>query len=782
MDTERYERVGQVAAGRTVGTAERVRAVFTASAISLALLTTATGCKRDPNVEKHKYLESGKRYEGEEKYKEAAIQFSNALKVDHNFSDAHYELAKTYLKMGNAMAGYHELSRTVDLAPTNIQARIDLGNLLVAGAAPDRAMDQAKAVLTANPENADALALRSNIEQKKGDLPAALADIQHALAIDPNRSNFHTALALIENATSKDNKPQVQQELQKAVSLDPKNTSAQLLLASLLESSGDRQGAEQQDIAAIKSNPKDLKARASLAGVYMRAGDKPKVEETLRQAAEDLNDNDDGAQLLKEYYQRTGQIDRAEPAYAELTSKYPKSVPLKIAYAQILLEKQSFDKATSVVADLSKTNGNNPQVEVLNTMLLMKAGKTNDAFTLLQKGTKNAPDNVRLRLLLARVAEVKGDMSVAEASFREAARLEPGNVEAQSGIASIASHKGDWTLLAQVADSTIQLHPKYSDAYLWRGTAEANQKQYEPAQADFHTALQLNPSSAIALTELGQLSIREQHVPEGKALLEQALAKDPNSLKALNLLVELDLIAKQPAKAVALVQDQIAKVPNSAPLYSDLARLQLATHDFAGARDSAKKAMQIDPANEDVVQSYSQAEVSLGETDQAIATWQQWLGSHPRDPRALVLLGTLSEAKGDANKAMDYYKKTLEIVPGQPMASNNLAYLMVENGQNVDAALTLAQTARRSMPDSPSTADTLAWVYYHKGTYSSARDLLEDALKVDPNNASMHYHLGMVYGKLGNKTDAQTQLKKAASLAPNTQTAKDANAALSGLA
>jgi hypothetical protein len=45
----------------------------------------------------------------------------------------------------------------------------------------------------------------------------------------------------------------------------------------------------------------------------------------------------------------------------------------------------------------------------------------------------------------------------------------------------------------------------------------------------------------------------------------------------------------------------------------------------------------------------------------------------------------------------------------------------------VDVALTLAQTARQGMPNSPNTADTLAWAYYYKGTYGFARDLLEDA-------------------------------------------------------
>ena len=130
---------------------------------------------------------------------------------------------------------------------------------------------------------------------------------------------------------------------------------------------------------------------------------------------------------------------------------------------------------------------------------------------------------------------------------------------------------------------------------------------------------------------------------------------------------------------------------------------------------------------------------------------------------------------------MDYYKKALVIQPDKAVAQNNLAFLMLENGQDVDVALSLAQSARRSMPHSPNTADTLAWAYYHKGIYASARDLLEDAEKTDPNDASIQYHLGMVYSKMGRKADAVDHLKKAVSLSPQTQTGKDASKALTSL-
>src|SRR6266576_7269330 len=92
-----------------------------------------TGCSRDPNVRKQKYFESGQRYFEKGKYREAAIQYSNAIQVDPRFANAHYQLALTYLKLQEWTRAYQELSRTIELQPDNYQAHIDIANLLIAG-------------------------------------------------------------------------------------------------------------------------------------------------------------------------------------------------------------------------------------------------------------------------------------------------------------------------------------------------------------------------------------------------------------------------------------------------------------------------------------------------------------------------------------------------------------------------------------------------------------------------------------------------------------------------
>jgi predicted Zn-dependent protease len=72
-------------------------------------------------------------------------------------------------------------------------------------------------------------------------------------------------------------------------------------------------------------------------------------------------------------------------------------------------------------------------------------------------------------------------------------------------------------------------------------------------------------------------------------------------------------------------------------------------------------------------------------------------------------------------------------------------------------------------------------VYYKKGVYASALDLLQDAVKKQPDNASIQYHLGMTYRQLNNKADAITHLKKAAALSPGTAAGKSAAQELSRL-
>ena len=311
--------------------------------------------------------------------------------------------------------------------------------------------------------------------------------------------------------------------------------------------------------------------------------------------------------------------------------------------------------------------------------------------------------------------------------------------------------------------------------------SEMNRNSADKAETDLKTAISIAPQSPQAYLELGKIRFAQKRFPEGVTLLEQALQYDPDSFEALRLVVGYDLYEKQPDKALARLNAQIEKSPRNSSFYDLLALLQIQSKKLDEAAFTAQKAMRLNSGDGEAVALYAQIEVQRGQTANAVSAWERWSAAHPNDAGVLAILGTLEESRGDTSKAEAYYRRSLQIQPQQPIAANNLAYRMLLNGENVDVALSLAQTARQGMPNSANTADTLAWAYYYKGTYGFARDLLEEAIKSEPNDAAMQYHLGMVYRKLQDRNNATIHLKRAVSLAPGSPTATDAKAALQGL-
>jgi Tfp pilus assembly protein PilF len=745
--------------------------------LAVALLA---GCHRDPNVRKHKYLESGDRYSAEGKYREAAIQYLNALKVDKSFPDAHFALAHAYMHLGQFSAAYAELARTVEEQPANYKARIELGNLLLAGGKIDDAQKQADAVMAAQPNNPDLYAMLSAIAVRRGNRDQALTEINRALELEPNRASFHEDLALLQSADPTKASSE-EEEMKKAVALDPKSVNAKLLLASFYARNNRLQEAEKAGWDAIATDPKSLAAREGVTRIILRENDPARAEQVLRQASKDLADNPQGVRVLADYFEGSGQMDKAKAEFASLAEKYPKNLSVQKGYIRLLLQVKDYATAKTVVSALMKKNSKDPEVVALNGIVLLNDGQVNDAVSALMDGVKNYPKDAFMQYWLGMAALRKGDNALAERSFRQALGLNPSRLDTAQELARIAASRGDMQLLEDVADKVIVAAPRFPGGYVWRATVEMSHNEADKAEADLKTAMSVAPQSKQAYILLGKIRFSQKRFPEGVALLEQALQDDPNSLEAMRLLVAYELFQKHPDKAMARVNAQIEKSPKNSGFYDLLAQLQIQDKNFDQAADTAQKAMKLNPADGEAVMLFAQLQMRRGQVANAVGVWEQWLNTHPNDAGALAILGTLEESRGNIGKAEAYYRKSLEIQPQQPVAANNLAYRMLLNGENVDVALTLAQTARQSTPNSPNTADTLAWAYYYKGTYAFARDLLEDAVKADPNNATMQYHLGMVYGKLKDKDNAAIHLKKAVSLAPDSPVAKDAKAALQGL-
>src|SRR5262249_19166560 len=227
----------------------------------------------------------------------------------------------------------------------------------------------------------------------------------------------------------------------------------------------------------------------------------------------------------------------------------------------------------------------------------------------------------------------------------------------------------------------------------------------------------------------------------------QALDRDGNNFEAMRGVLALKMQAKQPAEAARIVQAQLAKFPENSGFYFLLGQVQQQNKQPAQAEAALQKATDLNPNNVEAFLLLAQLQTEQGSTEQAIASCKAAIQKNPRDLRPYMNEGMLEERRGNWQEAQKLYQQALQIKPDYPAAANNLSYLMMEHGGDKNVALSLAQTARRGLPEIPNTADTLGWAYYRMNVYNSAADLLKQAVKDSPQNPTYHYHLGLVYQK-----------------------------------
>ena len=140
-----------------------------------------------------------------------------------------------------------------------------------------------------------------------------------------------------------------------------------------------------------------------------------------------------------------------------------------------------------------------------------------------------------------------------------------------------------------------------------------------------------------------------------------------------------------------------------------------------------------------------------------------------RDSRlalAQMMLAAIYEQDAEYDKAIERYRRVLELVPNSPTALNNLAYaLAVRKGQPMEA-LPLAEKAYSLAKGSPNVSDTLGWIHHLAGDDTTALRYLEEALQSGGQSAEVQLHAALVYAAAGKSDQAAEALSRALKLDP----------------
>lgn len=738
---------------------------FSGSLIAILLVAlVGVGCSRDPEARKQKHLAQGKEYFEQEKFREASIEFLNAIQIDGNFAEAHYQLGQTYLRLGIWTGAYQSLTRAVELNPGNLPAQVDVGKLLLAGRQFQQAQEKAELVLKADPNNVEAHILLANSYAAIEDIPSSLRQMQQAIQLEPERAQSYLSLGLIQLTGQQ--AAAAESSFKKALEIDPASLRGHLALGGFYQGLRRWEESETMFRRAIALSPKESGPHVALARVLVAQGKSDQAEQVMRDAKQTLRDVPGGPRALGDFYYATGQMDKAVAEYAVLNRESPNDLQTTKNYIQLLILTRDLPTAARLNDALLQKNQRDVDGLSYRGQILLAEGKAAQAIPVLESALKDNADNTIARYYLGRALMDSGNMQRAETEFREVARLRPNWIPVQEGLAAVASRKGDIPAVEQAAEIILRTNPSFANGYVIRGGARMNRGDAAGAERDYQKVIELEPSNSTGYARLGALRLRQKRLREAQVLLEQALTHDSQSAEALQVLFNVYTQLGQPQRGLERIQQQVQKHPANATLHFMLGVAYVDRRDLQSAEASLDRSRELDPRNITTLLTLAQVRQDMGRTDQAAATLEATLREYPRDPRPFVMFGVLEESRKNVARAQELYEKALQNDPENALAANNLAYILLTRGGNVDRALSLAQIARRGLPSLANTADTLGWAYYHKGAYALALAQFNEALKQAPDNPTYHYHIGLTYQKTGDAAKARTHLNRALRLNP----------------
>ncbi len=128
-------------------------------------------------------------------------------------------------------------------------------------------------------------------------------------------------------------------------------------------------------------------------------------------------------------------------------------------------------------------------------------------------------------------------------------------------------------------------------------------------------------------------------------------------------------------------------------------------------------------------------------------------------------LGVSYQNRKDYVKAIEAYKRAIELDPNYIEAYNNLGILYQEIGDDHSAYETYQRLINVN-PDYEKVYNNLGLLFYQRGQYGEALEAFQKALTINPKNLESYLNLGVIYKKQGQWEKAVSSYQKALSINP----------------
>jgi cellulose synthase operon protein C len=233
-------------------------------------------------------------------------------------------------------------------------------------------------------------------------------------------------------------------------------------------------------------------------------------------------------------------------------------------------------------------------------------------------------------------------------------------------------------------------------------------------------------------------AIQASNTSEAESLTSRALEVQANNTEAMAIQVALAATAKNWPLALDKIASIRALQPDSSYSYmleGDILVAQgKSIEGLAAYRAGWEKISTADIGTK----VYQTLKVQKQDKE-ATQFLNDWSAKDATAPAPQLLLGLEAQLANNNSEAIRYFEKVKTLAPENMIMLNNLAWLYQDS--NPQTALELAKKAAELYPSNADVLDTYGWILHKTGNQTQAKELIEQALKITPDSASIKAHL-----------------------------------------
>lgn len=740
-----------------------------------AVSCTAIACSKDPAAERQKRFDQGEAHAAAGRWPEAIVEYKAAVQADASFGKAHQRLAEAYVKASNYGGALEEFVRAADVLPGDVEAQLVAGQYLLLAERFEDAKTRALHVLDKNPQNAGALLLLGNAWAGLKNYDESLKALDRSATADPNRAMTYATRGNIEAVRGR--KSEAEAAFLKAIDVEPKSVNARIALGNFYAAQGDTTKAEAAFNAAAELEPSNPLPAKALASMYVSNRNAAKAEPFLRRLA-DAKDPAAGFALADLLVDR-GRVDEALTRLTAMAADPPTHVSGTLRLAALEFASGRREAGYQHIDQLLREQPQSAPAHSLRGRFLLVDKRLDEAAAAMQAAVTADPKYVPGHFWLAQTLLRQQRNAEARAALTTALQLEPTYVPAMVELSRQHLASGEFDQATEFARQAVRAAPADLDARIalprvWVATGQADK-----AEPEIAALLKVAPKDPRVRTLDGQLNLARRNLKAAEAKFADVLASTPTAYDALDGMLTARLASGNIAGAIEGAAAAATRTPDDSRALVIAARTYAQARDLSKAETTLRRAIEVDPNAVDAYALLGQVYLALNRSDEALKEFEAAAKLQPSAIGPRTVVAVLQHTSGRRAEAKRAYEAVLSVDPTAVVAANNLAWMKMEDGENLDVALQLAQTAKAKAPRVAAVSDTLGWIYYKKALYPSAIVALSDAVRYDAKNAGYQYHLGMAYTKSGDLAKARVAFDAALKLNPALPEAAEVRALLS---